>query len=98
VFFDRIVAVEQIAASQDTARLTSLSPSTVTGSGPIGHRRDDVSSAWTTPILEDELVDLLAIGRRTRPMDGDAELKEDTDLLSADELLGHMVGDSSNFS
>ncbi len=83
-----------VVAAQNTASLATFSPSAATESEVIVQRQDEVLSAWTTPILEDGLVDLLASADRTRRTDGDQETERDTDFLPADALLTSVVSDA----
>lgn len=91
-----MAAVEPIAAAQNTASLGMFGRSAATDGGATIQRQDEVFSGWSTPILEDGLVDLLASDDRTRRMDPDGEKEEDTDLLSADELLSDAPTDPLN--
>ena len=86
-----ILAVEQVAASPDTAGLASLSPSVITRSEAIVQGRDEVFSAWATPTVENDVLDSLVLGNGVRCMDGDAPLDENTDWLAVDELLGDVI-------
>ena len=88
-----MVAIAQISPAQAAASLASLSPSAPAANEAIIQRQDEVFSGWSTPIVEDGLVDVLASGDRTRRTDADGEKEEDTDLLSADELLSDALTD-----
>ena len=80
-----IVALEPIATAQKTSGPMAFSPSAAIDPDANVQQLADVISAWETPAVEDELVDLLAIDSRVRSTDGDAQLDDVIDLLSADE-------------
>lgn len=86
-----VAAMEPIAAAQNTASRAAFSPSAATDRGATVPRQDAVFSGWSTPIVEDGLVDVLAGGHRTRRVDADGDREEDMDLLSVDDLLSDSV-------
>lgn len=65
----------------------SAAPSSETNLQP----RDEMLSAWAMPTLEDELLDSLTGDHQARPMDDEGDMKEQTDLLSVDELLDNTM-------
>jgi hypothetical protein len=87
-------AMEPIAAAQNTGSPAAFPPSAATDGGATVQRQDELFSGWSTPIVEDGLVDVLASGDRTRRTDADQELKRDTDLLSPDALLANAMDDA----
>lgn len=91
-----MMAIAQISPAQAVASPASFSPGAPVADGAKIQRQDEVFSGWSTPILEDGLVDVLASDDRTRRMDADGEKEEDTDLLSADELLSDAPTDPLN--
>jgi hypothetical protein len=89
-----IVDVEPIATAQETPHLTAFSPGAATDSDTNVQRPDDVFSPWATPTVEDELLDWLAIDSKGHSTDGDAQMDDVIDLLSADALRSGAIGDS----
>ncbi|NLF71919.1 MAG: hypothetical protein GX575_23050 [Candidatus Anammoximicrobium sp.] len=87
-------AWEPNAAARNTGSPAAFPPSAATDGGATVQRQDEVFSGWSTPILEDGLVDVLASGDRTRRTDADQEMKGDTDLLLADALLANAMDDA----
>jgi hypothetical protein len=53
---------------------------------------------WAMPTVEDDLLDVLAIARKSPFIDGDAQMEDDVSLLSADDLLGDALGDHLHLS
>ncbi|MCU0979998.1 MAG: dockerin type I domain-containing protein, partial [Pirellulaceae bacterium] len=93
-----IVSVNPSTGSQDSAGVTSLASRAATTGGAIVARRQEMLPVWAMPTVEDDLLDVLAIARKSPFIDGDAQMEDDVSLLSADDLLGDALGDHLHLS
>jgi len=83
-----LIVARPVATDSSTGELpTSTAPSSETNVQP----RDEMFAAWAMPTVENEWLGSVTGDRQARPMDDDGDMKEQTDLLSVDELLGNTM-------